>query len=70
VQHSMDQVPGVRQNARVTDRSGSRNLDHCNRPDMLHKEEEPSQEQEQVRKHVAMAGSWLCTVSSEVHING
>jgi hypothetical protein len=32
--------------------------------------EEPSQEQEQVEKHVVMVGSWPCMVSSEVHING
>jgi hypothetical protein len=70
VQQSMDQVPGVRQNARVTDQSGLGNLNHCNRPDMLRKEEEPSQEQEQVKKHVMMVGSWPCTVSSEVQING
>jgi hypothetical protein len=36
---------------------------------MLHKEEEPSWEQEQVKKHIVMVGSWPCTVSSEVHIN-
>jgi hypothetical protein len=38
VQHSIDQVPGVRQNAQVTDQSGSRNPDHCNRTDVLCKE--------------------------------
>jgi hypothetical protein len=70
VQQSMDQAAGVRKNARVTDQSGSGNLDHCNRPDMLRKEEEPSQEQEEVKKHIMMVGSWPCTVSSEVHING
>jgi hypothetical protein len=69
-QHSMDQAPGVRQNVWVTDRSGSGNPDHCNRPDVLHKEEESSREQEQVKKHVVMVRSWPCTVSSEVHING
>jgi hypothetical protein len=42
--HSIDQAPGVRQNAWVTDRSGSGNPDHCNRLDMLCKEEEPSHE--------------------------
>jgi hypothetical protein len=36
---------------------------------MLQKEEEPSWEQEQVKKHIVMVGSWPCTVSSEVHIN-
>jgi hypothetical protein len=70
VQHSMDQVPRVRQNARVINRSGSGNPDHCNRPDMLCKEEEPSREQEQVKKHVVMVGSWPCMVSSKVHIDG
>jgi hypothetical protein len=71
VQHSMDLEPGIRQNPRFTDRSGSGNPDHrVNRPDMLRKEEEQSQEQEQVKKHVMMVGSWSCMVSSEVHING
>jgi hypothetical protein len=54
-----------------TDRSGSGNLDHrVNHPDVLRKEEELSWEQEQVKKHIVMVGSWLCMVSSEVHING
>jgi hypothetical protein len=66
----MDQVPGVRQNAWVTDRLGSGNLDHCNRSDMLHKEEEPSWGREKVKEHVVMVVSWPCTVSPEVHING
>jgi hypothetical protein len=70
VRQSMDQALGVRHNARVTDRSGSGNLDRCNHPDVLRKEEEPSREQEQVKKHVMMLGSWPCIVSSEVHING
>jgi hypothetical protein len=61
VQYSSDQAP---------DRSGSGNLDHCNCPDVLCKEEEPSREQEQVKKHFVMVGSWPCMVSSEVHING
>jgi hypothetical protein len=52
--HSMDQAPRVRQNAQETDRSGSGNLEHCNRPVVLHKEEELSQKQEQVEKHVMM----------------
>jgi hypothetical protein len=71
MQHSMDQAPGVRQNAQVTDRSSSGNPDHrVNRPDVLRKREEPSWEQEQVKKHVVMVGSWLCMMSSKVHING
>jgi hypothetical protein len=37
---------------------------------VLRKEEEPSREQEQVKKHIMMVGSWPCTVSFEVHING
>jgi hypothetical protein len=36
----------------------------------LRKEDEPSLEQEQVKKHVMMVLSWPCTVSCEVHING
>jgi hypothetical protein len=71
VQHSMHQEPGIRQNPRFTDRSASSNPDHhVNRPDMLRKEEEPSWEQEQVKKHVLMVGSCPCIVSSEVNING
>jgi hypothetical protein len=71
VQHSMDQKPGIRQNARFTDRSGSVYPDHrVNRPDVLRKEEEPSQEQEQVKKHVVMVGSWPCMGLSDVCING
>jgi hypothetical protein len=31
---------------------------------------EPSWEQEQVKKHNVMVGSWRCMVSSKVHING
>jgi hypothetical protein len=71
VQHSTDREPGIRQNPLFTDRSGSGNPDHhVNHPDVLHKEEEPSREQEPVKKHVMMVGSWSCTVSSEVYING
>jgi hypothetical protein len=66
----MDQGPRVWQNARVTNWSGSRNLDHCNCTDVLRKEDEPSQGQEQVKKHVVMVGSWPFMVLSEVHING
>jgi hypothetical protein len=67
----MDQEPGIRQNSRFTDQSGSGNPDrHVNRPDVLRKEEEPLWEQGQVKKHVVMVGSWPCMVSSEVHING
>jgi hypothetical protein len=66
----MDQAPKVRQNAWVTDRLGSGNPDHCNRPDVLRNEEEPSREQEQVKKNVVMVGSWPCMISSVVHING
>jgi hypothetical protein len=51
VQHSTNQAPRVRQNARVTNQSGSRNSDHCNRPDVLHKEEEPSREAIQEAHH-------------------
>jgi hypothetical protein len=67
----MDQAPGVRQNARVTDRSGAGNQDRCvNRPDVLRDREEPSREHEHVKKHIVMVGSWPCMVSSGVHING
>jgi hypothetical protein len=71
VQHSMDREPGISQNPQFTDRSGSGYRDHrVNRPDVLRKEEEPLREKEQVKKHVVMVGSWPCTVSSVVHING
>jgi hypothetical protein len=70
VQHSTDQVPGVRQKARVTDQTSLGNLDHFYRPNVLRKEEEPSRVQEQVKKQIMMVGSWPCMVSSEVHING
>jgi hypothetical protein len=71
VQHSMAQEPRIRQYPRFIDRSGSGIRDHrVNRPDVLCKEEESSREQEQVKKHVVMVGSWPCTMSSEVHING
>jgi hypothetical protein len=71
VQHSMDREPGISENPRFADQSGSGNPDHCvNRPDVLRKEDEPLREKEQVKKHVMMMGSWPCTVSSMVHING
>jgi hypothetical protein len=54
----------------ATDQSGSRNSDCCNRPDVLRKEEELAWEQEQVKKHIMMVGSWPCMVLSEVYING
>jgi hypothetical protein len=37
---------------------------------VLRKEEKPSREQEQLKKHIVMVGLWPCMVSSEVHING
>jgi hypothetical protein len=37
---------------------------------VLHDGKVLSREKEQVKKHVVMVGSWLCTVSSKVHING
>jgi hypothetical protein len=37
---------------------------------VLRKEEELAWEQEQVKKHIMMVGSWPCMVSFEVHING
>jgi hypothetical protein len=67
----MDRKPGIMQNPWFTDRSGLGNLDcRVNHPDVLRKEEEPSREHEQVKKHVVMVGSWSCKMSSEVHING
>jgi hypothetical protein len=36
---------------------------------VLRDEKESSREQEQVKKHIMMVGSWPCTVSFEVHIN-
>jgi hypothetical protein len=71
VQHSTNQEPRIRQNPRFTDRSGLVNPDRrVNHLDVLHNGELPSREQEQVKKHIVMVGPWLCTVSSEVHING
>jgi hypothetical protein len=55
VQHSTDREPGISQNPRFTDRSGSGNPDHrVNHPDVLRKEEEPLRDKEQVKKHVVM----------------
>jgi hypothetical protein len=46
--HSTDREPGIRENPQFTDRSGSGNpYRRVNRPDVRHKEEEPSWEQEQ-----------------------
>jgi hypothetical protein len=71
VQHSTNWEPGIRQNPRFNDRSGSGNPDRrVNRPDVLRDGEELSREQEQVKKHVVVVESWPCAVSSEVHING
>jgi hypothetical protein len=71
VQHCTDQESGIRQNAQFTDQLGSGNPGHrVKRPDVLCNGEEPSREQEQVKNHVVMVGSWPCIVSSEVHING
>jgi hypothetical protein len=71
VQHSTDWEPVIKQNLWFTDWSGSGNPGHrVNQPDVLRDGEGPSREQEQVKKHVMMVGSWPCTVSSEVHING
>jgi hypothetical protein len=70
VQHSIDREPGIRQNLWFTDWSGSGNPGHrINRPDMMRDGEEPSWEQEKVKKHIVMVGSLPCMVSSEVHIN-
>jgi hypothetical protein len=71
VQHCIDQEPGIRQNPWFTGRSCSCNLGHrVNHSDVLCDREEPSWEQEQVKKHIMMVGSWLCAMSSEVHVNG
>jgi hypothetical protein len=70
-QHSTDQEPGIRQNPRRTDRSGSGNPDRCfNRPDVLCNEGGSSRRPEQTEEHVVMVDSWPCKVSSEIHING
>jgi hypothetical protein len=71
VQHSTDREPRIRQNPQFSDRSSSGNSDHrVSHPDVLREGEELSQEQEQMKKHIVMVGSWPCTVSYEVHING
>jgi hypothetical protein len=71
VQHSTDREPGIGQNPRFPDWSGSGNLDHrVNRPDVLCDGEELSQRLEQTEEHVMMVSLWPCKVSSEVHING
>jgi hypothetical protein len=70
VQHSTDQEPRIRQNPWFTDRLGSGNPDcRVSRLDVLHDREGLSWEEEQIKKHVMMVGSWSCMVSSEVHIN-
>jgi hypothetical protein len=67
----MHQVAGVRQNARVTDQSGSANPDHrVNRSDVLCDGEESSRRPEQIKEHIVMVESWPCKVSSEIHMNG
>jgi hypothetical protein len=71
VQHSTDREPGVRQNHRFTDQSGSGNLNHrVNYPDVLCDVEKLSWALKQVKKHIVMVGSWSSMVSSELHING
>jgi hypothetical protein len=63
--------PGIRQNPRFTDQSGSGNPNCCvNHPDVLDDGEESSRRLEQTKEHVMMVGSWPCRVSSEIHING
>jgi hypothetical protein len=55
VQHSTDHEPGIRQNARFTDWSGSANLGHrVSHPDVLCDGEQPSRQQEQVKKQVVL----------------
>jgi hypothetical protein len=71
VQHSIDWEPGIRQNPRNADQSGSGNLDRrANCPDVLHNEGGSLRRPEQTKEHVMMVGSWPCKVSSEIHING
>jgi hypothetical protein len=71
VQHSIDWEPGIGQNPRFVDWSGSGNPDHCvNRLDVLRYGEESSRRPEQTKEHVLMVGSWPCKVSFEIHING
>jgi hypothetical protein len=71
VQHSIDREPGIRQNPRFANWSGSGNLDrHVNRPDVLRDGEESSRRLKQTEEHVVMVGSWPCKVLSEIHIIG
>jgi hypothetical protein len=54
-----------------SDGSGSGNPDRrVNHPDVLRDGEELSRRLEQTEEHVMMMFSWLCKVSSEIHING
>jgi hypothetical protein len=71
VQHSTNREPGIGQNPRFADRSGSGNLDRrVNRPDVLCGGKESSQRLKQTKEHIVMVGLWPCKVSSEVHISG
>jgi hypothetical protein len=72
MQHAMDRAPGIRQITWFADRVGSDNPDRqVNCADVLHDGEGPSsRKQEQTEENVMMVGSWLCNVSSEIHING
>jgi hypothetical protein len=71
VHHSTDQEPGIRQNPRFADRSGSGNPSHrVNRPDVLHDKGGSSRRPEQIEEHIVMVGSWPCKVSTKIHING
>jgi hypothetical protein len=63
VQHSTNWEPGIRQNPRFADRSGSGNQDHrVNHPDVLRNEGGSSQRPEQTEEHNMMVGSWPCKV--------
>jgi hypothetical protein len=58
VQHSTDREPGIRQNPRFMNRSGSGNPDHrVNCPDALRDEGGGSRRPEQIEEHVMMVGS-------------
>jgi hypothetical protein len=70
-QLSTDWEPGIRQNPRFTNLSGSGNPDRCvNRLDVLRDGEDSSRRPEQAKEHIVMVGSWPCKVSSKIHING
>jgi hypothetical protein len=71
LQHARDWAPRIRQNTRFANQVGSDNPDRwVNHANLLHGGDGPSScKQEQTEEHAVMVGSWLCRVSSKIHIN-